>query len=172
MGAQTTYILVLILKHPANEAFLSYIFWWRKSLEAGKWFSQGSTRKARIWIQLCWASHLLSFHDITLCPHNHLLNWTESKGFPCEDPLFVLISYVNGKGLFLIFDSEEKSLTLSLESRPACCTKLACGLDGSFWNPITLHPGNGIVYHKNPTKAAANIALWPFMFLEIHFLAR
>lgn len=104
--------------------------------------------------------------------HNHLLNWTHSKGFPCEGPLFILVSYINGKGLFLIFDSEEKSLTSSLESRPACCTKLACGLDGSFWNPITLHLGNGIVYCKSSAKTVAKIGLWPFMFLEINFLTR
>lgn len=154
------------------ETLLSFISRWRKSLEADKQFSPAAQRRLGFESssggpKACSLSTMPHYIPTTIC-------WTElnQKAPLVRDLYFFLAAYLNGKGLFLIFDSEEKSLTPSLESRPTCCTKLACGLDRSFWSPITLHPGNGIVYHKGSAKTVAKIALWPFMFLEINFLTR
>lgn len=93
-------------------------------------------------IQFRWAWLLLPLHSATLHLHNRPLSGAESKCFPCEEPLFILVSYTNGKGLLLVFDAEEKQLSYQ-PGKQACLLAWACL---PVWCLIQKP------YHSAPTK--------------------
>jgi hypothetical protein len=111
-------------------------------------FFQCSSVIARLWIHFWWPEAC----SLSTMPHHVLITicWTElnQNASLVRDLLSFRYHTQMGKSYFWYLIQKKNRLATSLESRPACCTKVACGLDGSFWSPITLHPGNDNVYHK------------------------